>query len=222
MRRRSALTWSAAAACSRRILCRRHVLRWFRCSPARRIPPLTQDGGRRQDAGAPQVCDDMTIEVALSVMASARTGHLLVRDNDGLCTQLVTQVQLAAVRDGSAYTDRVQLRDILGDRGPFPSPVTSMAEAEHFRPASRRRGPPACSVPFPLASDAAAGSARDRARAPGPAAESPATACPDLLGPVPFIDSRTPLLVRSNGKRAMTQRMVPHKEKERRGMVLPR
>lgn len=125
----------------------------------------------------------MTIEVALSVMASARTGHLLVRDNDGLCTQLVTQVQLAAVRDGSVYTDRVQLRDILGDRGPFPSPVTSMAEAEHFRPASRRRGPPACSVPFPLASDAAAGSARDRARAPGPAAESPATACPDLLGP---------------------------------------
>ncbi|MCX4869649.1 MULTISPECIES: CBS domain-containing protein [Streptomyces] len=81
--------------------------------------------------GAPQVCDDMTVEVALSVMASARTGYLLVCDNDGLCTQLVTQAQLAAVRDSPAYTDRVQLRDILGDRGPFTSPVTSMAEAEH-------------------------------------------------------------------------------------------
>ncbi|MEU0396782.1 CBS domain-containing protein [Streptomyces sp. NPDC006208] len=83
------------------------------------------------DTGGPQVCDDMTVEVALSVMASARTGHLLVCDNDGLCTGLLTQAQLTAARDSSAYTDRVQLRDILGDRGPFTSPVTSMAEAEH-------------------------------------------------------------------------------------------
>ncbi|MGW3765411.1 CBS domain-containing protein [Streptomyces sp. NPDC005131] len=83
------------------------------------------------DTGGPQVCDDMTVEVALSVMASARTGRLLVCDNDGLCTGLVTQAQLAAVSDSSAYTDRVQLRDILGNRGPFTSPVTTMAEAEH-------------------------------------------------------------------------------------------
>ncbi|EST25744.1 hypothetical protein M877_21415 [Streptomyces niveus NCIMB 11891] len=27
------------------------------------------------DTGGPQVCDDMTAEVALSVMAGARTGH---------------------------------------------------------------------------------------------------------------------------------------------------
>ncbi|MCX5321021.1 CBS domain-containing protein [Streptomyces sp. NPDC055059] len=83
------------------------------------------------DTGGPQVCDDMTVEVALSVMASARTGHLLVRDDNGLCTGLVTQAQLTAVRDSSAYTDRVQLRDILGDRGPFISPVTTVADAEH-------------------------------------------------------------------------------------------
>jgi CBS-domain-containing membrane protein len=83
------------------------------------------------DTAGPQVCDDMTVEVALSVMASARTGHLLVCDNDGLWTGLVTQAQLTTVRDGSAYTDRVQLRDILGDRGPFASPVTTMADAEH-------------------------------------------------------------------------------------------
>ncbi|WP_371614419.1 CBS domain-containing protein [Streptomyces sp. NBC_00454] len=83
------------------------------------------------EAAGPQVCDDMTVEVALSVMASARAGHLLVCDEDGLCTGLVTQAQLTAIRDGSAYTDRVRLRDVLGDRGPFTSPMTTMAEAEH-------------------------------------------------------------------------------------------
>ncbi|MFD9290547.1 CBS domain-containing protein [Streptomyces sp. NPDC060030] len=82
------------------------------------------------DPGAPQVCDDMTIEVALAVMAGARTGHLVVCDNDGLCIHLVTLDQLTAVRDSSAYTDRVQLRDILGDSGPFTSPVTTVVATE--------------------------------------------------------------------------------------------
>ncbi|MEV6319308.1 hypothetical protein [Streptomyces sp. NPDC051776] len=95
------------------------------------------------DTAGPQVWDDMTIEVALSVMASARAGHLLVCDNDGLCTQLVTQAQLTAVRDASTYTDRVQLRDILGDRGPFTAPVTTMTEAEHALRYRRLDVPPA-------------------------------------------------------------------------------
>jgi CBS domain-containing protein len=89
------------------------------------------------DAAGPQVCDDMTVEVALSVMTSARTGHLLVCDDSGLCTGLLTQAQLTAARDSSAYPDRVQLRDVLGDRGPFTSPVTTMAEAEHAMRRSR-------------------------------------------------------------------------------------
>ncbi|MFD3924098.1 CBS domain-containing protein [Streptomyces sp. NPDC058595] len=84
------------------------------------------------DTTGPQVCDDMTVEVALSVMASARTGHLLVCDDSGLCTGLVTHARLAAVRESSAYSDRVRLRDILGDRGPFTSPVTTMTEAGHM------------------------------------------------------------------------------------------
>lgn len=83
------------------------------------------------DIGGPQVCDDMTVEVALSVMAGARTGHLLVCDDSGQCAGLVTQAQLTAALDSSGYTDRVRLRDILGDCGPFVSPVTTMAEAEH-------------------------------------------------------------------------------------------
>ncbi|MFI6002251.1 CBS domain-containing protein [Streptomyces sp. NPDC051366] len=93
--------------------------------------PVARTVDNAMEAAGPQVCDDMTVEVALSVMASARAGHLLVCDNDGLCTGLVTQARLAAVRDSDAYTDRVRLRDVLGDRGPFTSPMTTMAEAEH-------------------------------------------------------------------------------------------
>ncbi|MGW5868188.1 CBS domain-containing protein [Streptomyces sp. NPDC055239] len=92
--------------------------------------PVLRTVADTMDTGGPQVCDDMTIEVALSVMASAHTEHLLVCDNDGLCTGLVTQAQLIALRDDSAYTDRVQLRDMLDNRGPFTSPVTTVAEAQ--------------------------------------------------------------------------------------------
>ena len=74
------------------------------------------------DAAGPQVCDDMTVEVALSVMAAARTGRLVVCDEDGQCTGLVTRAQLTAVRDSSGYTDRIRLRDILGDHGRSPHP----------------------------------------------------------------------------------------------------
>ncbi|MET9963077.1 hypothetical protein ABZ128_29100 [Streptomyces sp. NPDC006326] len=83
------------------------------------------------EAADPQVCDDMTVEVALAVMASARTGHLLVCDEGGR-TGLVTQARLAAFRAGDTYTDRVRLRDVLGDREPFPftSPLTATAETE--------------------------------------------------------------------------------------------
>ncbi|WP_405448408.1 CBS domain-containing protein [Streptomyces erythrochromogenes] len=89
-------------------------------------------------AAGPQVCDDMTVEVALAVMSSARADHLLVCDEDGQCTGLVTQVQLATIRDSSAYTDQVRLRAVIGERGPFvTSSRTTTAEAEH---AMRHRG----------------------------------------------------------------------------------
>jgi CBS domain-containing protein len=77
--------------------------------------------------------------VALAVMAAARTGRLVVCDLDGQCTGLVTRTELTAVRDNSAYTDRVRLRDILGDHRSFTSPVMTMAEAEHAM-RSRRSG----------------------------------------------------------------------------------
>jgi CBS-domain-containing membrane protein len=77
----------------------------------------------------PQVWNDMSVEVALSVMASARAGYLLVCDEDGQCTGLVTRTQLTAVRDSSTYTDRVRLRDLAGPGEPFTAPLITMAEA---------------------------------------------------------------------------------------------
>jgi len=91
------------------------------------------------EAAGPQVWDDMSVEVALSVMAAARTGRLVVCDQDDQCTGLVTRTELTAVRDSSAYTDRVRLCDLLGDHGSFTSPVMTMAEAEHAM-RSRRSG----------------------------------------------------------------------------------
>ncbi|MEV5169954.1 CBS domain-containing protein [Streptomyces flaveolus] len=93
------------------------------------------------DAAGPQVWEDMTVEVALSVMAAARTGQLVVCDEDGMCTGLVTRDRLTAVRDGSGYTDRIRLRDIADVIGPFAPPLTTGAEAERAM-RCRRLGPP--------------------------------------------------------------------------------
>ncbi|WP_228978328.1 CBS domain-containing protein [Streptomyces sp. DH12] len=73
----------------------------------------------------PRVWYDMTVEVALSVMAGARTGHLLLCDDDGRCTGVVTRHRLDAVRDSPSYSDRVRLRDVLGGHGPSTSPVAT-------------------------------------------------------------------------------------------------
>ncbi|MFH8410920.1 CBS domain-containing protein [Streptomyces sp. NPDC018019] len=73
------------------------------------------------DTAGPQAWDDMTVEVALSVMAGARTKRLLICDDDGQGTRVVTQAELTAVRDDSAYTDQARLRDIPGD-GLFAPP----------------------------------------------------------------------------------------------------
>ncbi|WKX11044.1 CBS domain-containing protein [Streptomyces sp. NL15-2K] len=64
-----------------------------------------------------RVPDDMTVEVALSVMASARVGYLFLCDEDEQWTSSITRAQLAVVRDSCTYTDRIRLRDILGAGG---------------------------------------------------------------------------------------------------------
>ncbi|MGW6144000.1 CBS domain-containing protein [Streptomyces sp. NPDC055140] len=101
--------------------------------------PVQRKTVEARDAAGPQVCDDMSLEVALSVMAAAHTGRLAVCDQDGQRTGLVTQTELTVVRDSSAYTDRVRLRDIASDHGSFTSPEATGSESEHVL-RSRRLG----------------------------------------------------------------------------------
>ncbi|WP_399498497.1 hypothetical protein [Streptomyces sp. P17] len=73
--------------------------------------------GDDMDASGPRVRDDMTVEVALSIMAGARVEYLLLCDGDDQCTGSVTRAELVAHRGSSTYTDRIRLRDVLD--GPF-------------------------------------------------------------------------------------------------------
>ncbi|MFF3490361.1 CBS domain-containing protein [Streptomyces sp. NPDC002795] len=86
---------------------------------------LVQMQSRSNPAG-PQVRDDMSVEVALSVMDAARTDRLVVCDQDDQGVGVVTRAELVAVRDGSAYTDRVCLRDILDVHAQVTAPVTTV------------------------------------------------------------------------------------------------
>ncbi|MFD3808744.1 CBS domain-containing protein [Streptomyces sp. NPDC058611] len=104
--------------------------------------PVRRTVAEVMEAAGPQVCDDMTVEVALSVMNCARAGHLVVCDEFGECTGLVTRARLTALRDVAASTDRIRLRDIAGAPGPFTSPRTTMAEAEHAMRYRRLRALP--------------------------------------------------------------------------------
>ncbi|KOG36583.1 MULTISPECIES: hypothetical protein [Streptomyces] len=85
-----------------------------------RPAPAHPTAADTMDVAGPQAGDDMTVEVALSVMAGARTGHLLVCDDD-LRIGLVTRAQLTTVRDSPARTDRLRLRDLSRDGGPLTS-----------------------------------------------------------------------------------------------------
>lgn len=80
------------------------------------------------DAAGPQVCDDMSVEVALALMAAARTGRLVVCDQDDQPIGLVTRTDLTTVRDSGARADRVRLRDLRGFHGSFTPPMTTMAK----------------------------------------------------------------------------------------------
>jgi CBS domain-containing protein len=76
-------------------------------------PTMTQHGVLDRPGSGPRVCDDMTVEVALSLMAGARVDHLVLCDGDEQRTGLVTMAGLAVLRDSAAYTDRLQLRDVV-------------------------------------------------------------------------------------------------------------
>ncbi|GAA2539505.1 MULTISPECIES: CBS domain-containing protein [Streptomyces] len=77
------------------------------------VEPFPQAGADGRDASGPRVRDDMTVEVALSLMAGARVDHLVLCDGDDQSTGLITLARLAVLRDSPAYTDRIRLRDVL-------------------------------------------------------------------------------------------------------------
>lgn len=84
------------------------------------------------DAAGPRVRDDMTVEVALAVMAGAGVEYLLLCDGDDECTGSITRAELAVHRRSSTYTDRLRLRDVLD--GPSTSPTPwPVAVGEHGR-----------------------------------------------------------------------------------------
>ncbi|MEU9575354.1 CBS domain-containing protein [Streptomyces massasporeus] len=72
-------------------------------------PVLTQHPAT---AHAPRIHDDMTVEVALSLMAGAQVDHLVLCDADDQSMGLVTLSRLTVLRDAPGYTDRVRLRDL--------------------------------------------------------------------------------------------------------------
>ncbi|MDX3097227.1 CBS domain-containing protein [Streptomyces sp. ME01-24h] len=116
-------------------------------------PALVVDVAEGQ---GPRVCDDMTVEVALAVMAGARVDHLTVCDGDDQSTGLVTAVRLAALRGSAAYTDRTRLRDVLD----------GSSSSYGARPGARESG----RLPGVLTGDlsGARGSSPSRAEQPGP------------------------------------------------------
>ncbi len=77
--------------------------------------PQAVPGGR--GPSGPRVSDDMTVEVALSLMAGARVDHLVLCDGDDRSTGLITLARLAVLRGSPAYTDRIRLRDVLAPTG---------------------------------------------------------------------------------------------------------
>lgn len=79
-------------------------------SPMSAVDDMAADG--------PRVSDDMTVEVALSVMASAGVEYLLLCDGDDQCTDSITLAELTVQRGSSTYTDQIRLRDVLKDRLP--------------------------------------------------------------------------------------------------------
>jgi hypothetical protein len=87
------------------------------------VDPSPEGAARGGDISEPRVRDDMTVEVALVLMAGARVDHLVLCDGDDQSTGSITLARLAVLRESPAYTDRIRLRDILD------GPSTSAGEA---------------------------------------------------------------------------------------------
>ncbi|MGK5533253.1 CBS domain-containing protein [Streptomyces sp. URMC 129] len=90
----------------------------------------TRTAGDALGSVGPRVWEDMTVDVALSVLDGARVGHLIICDGDGRCTGLVTRAQLTVTAGDPWYAERTRLRDIVHDQGPFTRSATPLHDAE--------------------------------------------------------------------------------------------
>lgn len=110
------------------------------------FPPALPGDAAAADVLAPpglQIGDDAIVDTVVDILNSAHVDHLLVRADDGRCAGVVTRAQLAPYRARSWYTERIRVRDIVHDRGPYPGPRASLAAAAG---AMRARSLPALPV----------------------------------------------------------------------------
>ncbi|MFJ9777335.1 CBS domain-containing protein [Kitasatospora sp. NPDC101157] len=84
-----------------------------------------------------QISDDVMVDMAMDVLQSSGTDHLLVRDDDGRCAGLLTRLHLAPFQARSWYTERTPVRDIVLDRAPY---ATADMLADAAAAAMRARG----------------------------------------------------------------------------------
>ncbi|MEU2631892.1 CBS domain-containing protein [Kitasatospora sp. NPDC007106] len=81
--------------------------------------PATPTVGDLMSPPALQIGDDVTVDTALDILQSSGADHLLVHDEDGRCTGLLTRLHLAPFQARSWYTERTPVRDVPLDRAPF-------------------------------------------------------------------------------------------------------
>ncbi|MFB8240457.1 CBS domain-containing protein [Kitasatospora purpeofusca] len=83
-----------------------------------------------------QISDDVMVDVAIDILRSSGADHVLVRDDDGCCAGLLSRVHLARFEVRSRLSERIPVRDITFERGPFATadmPAAAAAAAMRAR-----------------------------------------------------------------------------------------
>ncbi|WP_329560923.1 CBS domain-containing protein [Kitasatospora sp. NBC_01266] len=76
-----------------------------------------------------QISDDSTVDRANDIFGSAHVSYLLVRDHNGRCEGVVTQIGLHSFRTGSWYNEFTPVSDTAHQRGPFAWPGMTLGLA---------------------------------------------------------------------------------------------
>ncbi|WP_457032085.1 CBS domain-containing protein [Kitasatospora sp. P5_F3] len=76
-----------------------------------------------------QITDDRTIGHANEIFRSAHVPYLLVRDHDGRCEGLLTEIGMSSFRSRAQYSERTLVGATSHQRGPFAWPTMGLAMA---------------------------------------------------------------------------------------------